>query len=89
MIAASAIAHTLRTGAIVSVTKSGFRVPLKSGLAASPSLSTTRPSRSSDLMISSSVCMAPTFIVSKPDKACSVLTALNLRVSSMTRAAVR
>ena len=66
--------------------KPGGLVPLKSGLLARPSLSTTRPIRNSDWMTSSSLWMAPRFIVSTPDSAASVLTTLKVRVSSSRRA---
>ena len=66
--------------------KPGGLVPLKSGLLASPSLSTTRPIRNSDWMTSSSLWMAPRFMVSTPDSAASVLTTLKVRVSSSRRA---
>ena len=74
-----------RIGASELSRKPGGLVPLNSGLVASPSRSTTRPIRNSDWMTSSSLWMAPMFSVSTPDSAASVLTALNVRVSSMMR----
>jgi hypothetical protein len=78
--------HSSRSGAKAESMKPGGLVPLKSGLLARPSLSTTRPIRNSDWMTSSSLWMAPRFIVSTPDRAASVLTTLKVRVSSSRRA---